>query len=285
MLAATLKDLDKLTFPKYASPKLDGIRCSIQDGVVLSRNFKPIPNKHVQKLFGCIENNGRDGELIVGSPTDPQVFRNTTSGVMSVEGEPEVTFWVFDRLPGEDELYPPGWSLRFSSIKFDGDPVRGVSQDIISNLQELEAFETLMLAEGYEGVMLRDPNALYKFGRSTEKEGGLLKVKRFSQDEAIITGFQERMHNDNEKTLTETGKMKRSLHAEGMVGRGDLGALEVKWGEKKFTVGSGFTDAERTEIWNNKEKYLGQMITFAHFSIGDYDLPRFPTFKGFRNDL
>src|SRR5688572_8614407 len=95
MLAATLTGAPKM-FPLLVSPKLDGIRCLVIHGVLVSRNLKPIPNKWIQGLFGQKKYNGLDGELIVGSDTAVDVFQTTTSGVMSIEGEPDVRFHVFD---------------------------------------------------------------------------------------------------------------------------------------------------------------------------------------------
>ena len=93
MLAVEV-NFDKLRYPIYTQPKLDGIRVIIKDGIVYSRSLKAIPNKYVQSLFGHLH--GLDGELIVGNPTAHDVFQKTTSGVMSKEGEPDVTLYAFD---------------------------------------------------------------------------------------------------------------------------------------------------------------------------------------------
>ena len=69
-----------LKFPVLASPKLDGVRAIVRDGVVLSRALKPIPNKWVQQRFSHLEH--FDGELIVGASNHPDVLRTTTSGVI-----------------------------------------------------------------------------------------------------------------------------------------------------------------------------------------------------------
>ena len=92
-MLATEVDFNKLRYPVYTQPKLDGIRVIIKDGVVYSRSLKAIPNKHVQALFRHLQ--GVDGELIVGNPTAHDVFQKTTSGVMSKEGEPDVTLYAF----------------------------------------------------------------------------------------------------------------------------------------------------------------------------------------------
>ena len=49
LLATEVKNLKDLKLPMLASVKLDGIYALIVDGVIYSRSFKPIKNKHVQK--------------------------------------------------------------------------------------------------------------------------------------------------------------------------------------------------------------------------------------------
>ena len=97
MLSHTIEDTSKIKFPVLVSQKLDGIRCLIINGVAVSRNLKPIRNEHIQSIIGKQEYNGLDGELIVGSPLAKDCYRVTNSGVMSKEGEPYFTYYVFDR--------------------------------------------------------------------------------------------------------------------------------------------------------------------------------------------
>ena len=94
MLAA--KTCTEYRFPLLGSPKLDGIRCLVVDGVVVGRSLKPIPNAYVQEQFGKPEFEGFDGELIVGSPVGDGCFQRTSSGVMSEDGTPDVSYHVFD---------------------------------------------------------------------------------------------------------------------------------------------------------------------------------------------
>jgi DNA ligase-1 len=280
MLAASC-ELDKLRFPLYASAKLDGVRAVIRDGVVLSRSLKPIPNTHVQGLFGALE--GLDGELVVGLPTSPTCYRDTVSGVMSKDGEPSVMLFVFDTCIYMDEPY----NTRFERVH-NYPQRRGVvklSQALVTTLDELLLLESQMLALGYEGLILRDPVGLYKFGRSTAKEGGLLKLKRMNTDEGIVIGFVEQMHNANEATTNELGRTQRSSHKENKHGKSTLGALQVRWGEVEFEVGTGFTDYERQLIWDAQDAYIGSVISFNHFPIGVKDKPRHPSFKGFRDRI
>ena len=88
---------DKLRFPLYASPKLDGIRATVRDGVVYARSNKPIANIHVQEKFKHFE--WFDGELIVGDPTSKTCYRDTCS-VVNSKSKPveDVNFYVFDHI-------------------------------------------------------------------------------------------------------------------------------------------------------------------------------------------
>lgn len=286
MLAAATKG-SNLNYPVLASAKLDGVRALIIDGVVMSRSLKPIPNKHVQKLFGRQELNGLDGELIIGSPTDPDVYRNTTSGVMSIEGEPAVFYYVFD-----DFTETGGFQRRLHTAKrrchkFRHGPIEFVEHHVLEDEMMLQMMEEDFLASGYEGVMVRSLEGPYKHGRSTEKEGWLLKLKRFADSEAKIAGFQELMHNANEAKTNELGQKARSSHKAGKVGKGCLGAITVqdlKTGVE-FDIGTGFTQADRETFWGSRKDLIGAVVKYKYFPGGVKDKPRFPVFLGFRDPI
>lgn len=276
-------NLKSLKFPCIASPKLDGVRALVRDGVVLSRSLKPIPNRHVQLLFGRPELEGLDGELIFGDPTHPEVYRNTVSAVMSIEGQPDVSFYVFDKW-NRDYPYSEVWHHLVYHMSTVLIPVVGRE---INSMEELDDCEALYLANGYEGVMLRDPQSPYKFGRSTAKEGYLLKLKRFADSEAEIIGFEELMHNTNEATINETGHTERSTKQEGLLPAGMLGALVVRdiVTGVEFKIGTGFTAEERLKFWNLRATLKGALVKYQYFPTGSKEKPRFPSFQGFRHRI
>lgn len=275
-------DLTKLKFPLLASPKLDGIRAIVRDGVVYSRSNKPIPNKFVQDRFKHLEH--FDGELIVGEPTAHDVYRQTTSHVMAHDKQGfDVRFYVFDHVQHLGKPY----DIRIENLPVTGKPAGVIThrQHVVGSLAELLTIEDIALNDGYEGLILRDPTAPYKMGRSTMKEGYLLKLKRMCTDEATIIGFIEREHNGNIATVNELGRTKRSSHRAGKSGRGDLGALVCRFGAIEFNIGTGFTDSDRAAIWENQSDYLGKLVSFNHFPIGVKDKPRHPAFKGLRDPI
>jgi DNA ligase-1 len=298
-MLASPADMSKLRFPLWLSPKLDGIRALVINGIVMSRSLKPIPNQHVQELFGHLE--GYDGELIVGSPTDKDCFRNTTSGVMSRDGKPDVNYHVFDR----HDLTACTWEARYRSVAFHPDIVP-VTHYLVHDHESIEEYENVYLMQGYEGVMLRDPNGPYKNGRSTAKEGWLLKVKRFEDSEALVLGMEEKLHNGNEATIGELGQTKRTSHQENLVPLDTMGALivrDLKTGVE-FNIGTGFTDEERSWWWdtggmdvtcdeqvtvqNNGSRLLQfaqpyLIVKYKFFASGSKDKPRFPSYEGIRH--
>ena len=306
MLAAKLEDigLDNLTYPLLASPKLDGVRALVIDGVVMSRSLKPIPNKHVQKLFGRPELEGFDGELCVGPATAKDLMQRTMSGVMSEDGEPDVTYHVFDLWEDSDAFAKRQPRAAYLASRLRGCvPVHHSAVETENQLLELEA---AYLAEGYEGIMLRTLEGGYKQGRCGKKQPWLIKVKRFEDSEAIVIGVEELMHNDNEATINELGRTKRSTHQENKRPAGVLGALICKTPEGVvFNIGTGFTAEQRAQLWRahciarggwpspgGDELYkwalatdpLGRIVKYKHFACsGVKEAPRFPVFLGFRD--
>lgn len=273
----------------WVSKKLDGIRAIIIDGQVRSRKLLLIPNLHVQALFGNRpELEGFDGELIVGPANASDVYARTNSGVMSVKGDPDVMFHAFDHITNPCDTY----TLRLKRLS-EKPHLRGIEivpQHGVMNEQDVLDLEKMYLDDGYEGIMLRahsGPSSFYKFGRSTAKEGTLLKLKRFSDGEAVIVGFQEQMFNGNEATRDELGRTKRSSHAENKTGKGTLGALICRDIESgvEFNIGTGFDDSTKQDLWDRRDSLHGHFVKFKSFKIGVKDAPRFPVYLGMRSPL
>jgi len=276
--------LDKVKFPIYISTKFDGIRALVIDGVVYSRSLKPIRNKHVQKLFGKPEYNGFDGELIVGDIYAKDVFQKTTSGVMSEDGEPDVTYYVFDIFTNNTETYKERLYTLNDKLVLDQFPnVVATQQLYIKTKEELTELLSKEKVKGGEGLIGRNPNGVYKYGRSTPKEQLSIKFKFFQQEYFEVVGYNERMHNTNEQKRDELGYAERSSAKDGLVPTNTLGSLVLKYGDTTFNVGTGFTDALRDEIWFNQEKYLGKLASIRYMSVGVKDKPRIPSFIWFRH--
>ena len=290
-MLASPADLDKVVFPVYGSPKLDGIRAAVVEGKLLSRSLKPIPNKFIYAQLSQAKLTGLDGELIVGSPTAKNVFNKTTSAVRRYDDEPEVMYCVFDlhdlKLDYCDRLMAMRNRVETAQVLAPGVKIQMLPQSLLRSRAELDSFEAMMVDLGYEGVILRSMDSPYKHGRSTAREGYLLKVKRFEDSEAIILSVEEEMFNGNEATTNELGRTKRSSHTAGKTGKDRMGKLHVRdvTTGVEFRVGTGFDDEERLMFWGRPEHYIGQLIKYKFFPVGVKDLPRHPVYLGLRSSI
>ena len=149
----------------------------------------------------------------------------------------------------------------------------------------IDEFERDMLAQGAEGIMLRDSDAKYKCGRSGTKNPELQKVKRFVDNEFLVIGFEPKYTNTNEAKINELGRTERSTAKAGMKALDTMGALilQTKEGEV-FTCGSGFTDKLRDTMWAERDGLIGKLAKVKYFDVGNgYKVPRFPVFVAIRH--
>lgn len=288
---ADKEDFHRLQFPLLASPKLDGIRAVVLNGQLVSRTLKPIPNDFIRNALSKPELEGLDGEIIVGSPTDPDIYLKTNSAVMSIEGEPPFTFFAFDLHNKEGTFEQRLSSLtasRFSQWSLAEMPsIIVLTQHTVKSVEGLVHYQEQCLTAGYEGVMLRRPSASYKYGRSTLREQALVKLKVFEDGEALVLGMTEEMHNANEATTNALGHTERSSHKENKVGKGRMGTLVVRDIDSgvEFELGTGFAAQHRQMFWDNKGQVVGRIVRYRYFAHGVKTKPRHPVFAGFRDPI
>lgn len=293
MRAATLLDSGfvDLVFPLLASPKIDGIRCVIKDGLAYSRTFTPFPNVHLQAWIaeagGLID--GLDGELVVGNVSDENVFNRTQSVVMSTEGDiSDLDYHVFDfwSTPKQKYIHRLETALRFDVV----DNIVGVKHHVMNTVNDVLNFEKRCLDAGFEGIILRSFDGQYKYNKATVKEGTILKLKRFIDAEAEIIGFVEEQANKNEKVKNGIGLSKRGTQKANKSGKDTLGKflcrMRVEDRLVEFGLGSGIDAATRKHVWENQDQYIGQYVTFKYQSLTpDERKPRHPTFVRLRNKI
>lgn len=238
--ALATKAPSNLPFPLWASPKIDGVRAYVLGGVVLSRSGKPIPSEWVQRTYGHLE--GHDGELVHGT------FAETTSSVMSRSGC-GARFVVFDRF----DRHGPH-DVRLAAVDPGADKL---AHTLVTDQAQLDALEASCLEAGYEGLILRDPRAEYVQGRTR----AMMKLKRFEDDEAFVTGFDE-----SDRV-------------------GLLGAFVVRkagTGEE-FRVGAGLREDQRVDFWRMRERLVGKLLRYRYFPTLGMTAPRHAVFSGFRD--
>lgn len=290
MLAATVKseDLEGLEWPMLASPKIDGIRCIVHPTLgAVTRSFKQVANIYVRaKLTSLVAGRRLDGELVaIDKEGNPLSFNATQSALMSRNGRPEFVYNAFDCFTQPDDPFATRvLDARFHVLGINHEQILMVDHQWVDSPEEFQEYTDRCVLLGYEGAMLRKPDGPYKNGRSTLRQGWLLKYKEWADAEGVIIGFEERMHNANEDIKDNFGYAKRTSHKANMEPTGTLGAfiLETTWGELR--VGSGFDENQRQRYWDDRQPLLGRVVTFKYQPHGMQDKPRFPIFLGFRED-
>ncbi len=299
----------KIKFPCIAQPKIDGVRSLNQMGTVTGRSLKTHANLYTTQFFTSDLLIGLDGEMAADRDCCKEdLCRITSSALSTIEGEPFIQWWLFDyicdavrslpylkRLEALDERV--SYLTRLYPIL--GEHLRVIPWVICNNLEEFLAWEQEWLDMGYEGAIVRDINGKHKKGRSTVKEGGLLRVKRFVEEEALVLSLVEGETNLNEKQTNELGNSFRSSHKENKVPNGMVGSLSCRILKdimdpynkgrvlfakgQEITVSPGtMTHQERVMYFEKQSLIVGKIIKFKFFPKGIKDKPRFPNFQTIR---
>jgi DNA ligase-1 len=279
----------KVSGKKLLEPKLDGVRvltivdCEARTVVQYSRNGKELVNfPHITEgLLAHIDDFDRsfvlDGEIISTSfqALMKQVHRKSDADAS------DAVLMLFDMLPlsefkaGKSTL---GQKRRTAFLKqFKGvfDKVSNiglvpqVEVDLDSTVGQMQfiEFNKDAIANGYEGIMIKDLDAKYVCKRHV----AWLKQKPFIEVSLEVTNVEE-----------GTGRNEGRLGALVCSGIDDGKAIVVN-------VGSGFSDNDRIEFWTDRDSVIGQIVEVRADAItqnqdGTYSLrfPRFLRFRGFK---
>lgn len=303
-------NLDEIKYPILASYKLDGIRCLFIKGEMLSRSLKPIQNKQLREKMQPLTDYSRENNCILdGEIYSPELsFQLITKFVMTQNFEDKksikkygkvitipkhLKFYCFDCVKEDNFNQPFAERLLYNvtgnkndlQYKFD-EIINVINQDYLYSAKEVNDYFNIALNNNYEGLILKEPNGKYKCGRGTIKEGLIYKVKPFVTFDAEILGvIQGTEVNPNaEKKINELGRSVTSKKKDDRVLIDKASAFEVEYEGQKLKVVLAMTDAEKEDVWANREQYKGRMIEYKGMLIGSKDVPRHPVMIRFRED-
>lgn len=264
-------DLNKLPKgDKFITEKFDGQRCFtiIKNGKI---TMKSRQNKEITGLTEVLESIKQtglndiclDGELLAINSDYESVYKDTMK-IISTKNEVKtgIKYMVFDIVTLEE----------FENKKKTD--IYSIRRSVLENIKETEFLKITPILyygkddnkvlevlnkcrqNGAEGCMI-NLDKPYEFKRSKT----LLKLKVMNSCDLKIIGFEE-----------GDGKYK-----------GTLGNLICDYKGYQLGVGSGYTDKQREQIWNNQEEYLNRIAEIQYFEEtyndkGGLSL-RFPVFK------
>jgi DNA ligase-1 len=296
--------LDQVRFPCIVQTKVDGVRAMNLEGTLTGRSLDPFPGTGITEYFSKPEFIGLDGEMILGEdPRASGLCSNTTGAMGRFKGVTEMAnmhWWVFDYITPETVGLP--YHVRYSLLTnrvavLDNPRIHLMPGVTVMAKEFLDTLIADFSAAGYEGTIIRNPNAVYKEGRATKKNQELWRVKPWGDFEILVTGITEGQKNENEAKKNTLGRTERSSAQAGMVPNGQVGSLQgtlvkdlvVNGGALTIpagtlvTAGSGkMTEVEAADFFQNPDKIVGHFAKIKTMTYGVKDLPRFPTFESLR---
>jgi len=199
-------------------------------------------------------------------------------------------FYCFDVLVNGEENKPFDWRYTDAAKACNNFPELAIhlSHIKVNNAKEVESYFENVINQGYEGLILRNPQGKYKFGRCTVKENNAFKLKPWVTVDAQIIGFVQatKVNEDAEKTTNELGYSRTSKKIEDRHLIEKAQAFVVKYEDKEVSVPIAMTDEQKEYIWKHQSEYLGKWIEYKFMTVGmkKDGLPRIPKFIRMRSD-
>lgn len=293
-------ELTELVYPRLGSIKFDGSFCLVYDGELYSRNLIPHPNRFLRDRFAPVLELGQSKQLIfMGEIFDPtRQFSEGQSITRSYAGEMgNSSLFVFDCMNRKAWDAKNGW-LKFATRyaiyrrlieSLCDEYVLPVYQEELLNVTDAILKYQRAIADGHEGLVTRDANAYYKFGRCTKREADLFRHTELRRVDAIcleVLEASERKAGVVPPKLLD-GRVHRSFKQDDSVSAGTAGSLRVRdRAGREYGVGFGqsWTAKRKLDLWRERDKAIGKIVEIEHKVAGEKDVPRQAKLVRFRDD-
>jgi DNA ligase-1 len=257
-----------ITFPCFVQRKLDGVRCvAIPGRGLFSRNGKQFP--HLEHIMNDVnklhaERIILDGELYSDELTFQEIVgivKKETLRPGDIETMKKIYLYVYDCVCLDTLDAPYTHRLKtlqtlFGTVRFD--TLRLLLTSECASEEDMKRLHATYVAEGYEGIMLRQRDGVYKAGyRSSE----LQKYKEFCDSEYPVVGFKQ---GDGEEKGCVIWQCRTPAGLE-------------------FSVRPRGTRADRVELFANGADYIGKLLTVRYQELTTDGVPRFPVGISFRD--
>ena len=245
----------------YIFEKIDGVRARLHEDSLKTRTGKilPVPEDFMKQITSfCGDKSIQlDGELIHKNG----VFSDTVSIVRAdknLKDWADIRYRIFD-IVDDTKTFKERYTLlreldrhsKKHSVRHQIKLLR--DRGCIKDETSISSHLSKVVSAGGEGLILRNPDGLYKLGRSAD----LLKVKEFQDDEATVIDHYP-------------GDGRHEGRLGGLVCKLNSGA--------QFRVGTGFSDEERED-----PPEIGSTVTVRYFELSKDGVPRFPVYICIRN--
>jgi len=266
---------DKVQYPAYIQPKLDGVRCIFTKDGAFSRTGKQFKNvRHIESalysLFVTYPKLILDGELynhelkhdfekiisLVRKTKPTEKHRNEAANL--------VQYHIYD-IASMSSISYQGRMMFINSLRNiqsinSKKCIQFIDTQAVIDENDARDMHQEFLNMGYEGSILRNMKGVYKNTRSYD----LMKFKDFDDSEATIIGY-------------EMGQGKRYGTLGKFIMQDDEG---IEFG---CPPGKGYNYDDLANMADNISEYIGQRATFTYFQRTQAGSYRHPLYKCIRN--
>lgn len=310
-------DINQLTYPLLVSTKMDGCRLLFKQGKIVTRSLKELPNIQLNQKFEPLRKYSEENNVIldgeVFAPNIPFQFIVSCFMTEDYEDKKSIKKWtelcqehdyfisrqeVFDKLKFHcfdcltENLKDTPFNARLgnaeNACKSFPELAVAVEHWAVYSAEEVSQVFDQVILKGYEGLILRNPKAPYKFGRARCSENIAYKLKPWATVDSKIIGIVQAtvVNEDAEKTVNELGYSRTSKRQEDRHTIDKAQAFVVDFNGKELSVPIAMPDTQKIYIWKNKNEYIGKYVEFKFMKIGmkENGLPRIPKMIRMRID-
>ena len=190
----------------------------------------------------------------------PDMHFQESSGLLrNDELTPTAEYHVFD-IPESDMPFTRRYQLYQDCIAQLNHPqIKIVKHIKVKSEQHIQDTFVKALNGGYEGLVIKPENHKY----STKRSWSWMKLKAEHSEDLPVIGFFE----GEGKYVGQLG-----------------GVIVERQNGVNVRVGSGFSDAERSNIWQDQYSFINQIIEVKYHEETPDGSLRHPVYKGFRWD-
>ena len=169
----------------------------------------------------------------------------------------KLQYWIYD-IMDEDLTFEERLDFINSDIKpIENDKILVCEHEKVSGWGRIERLHNKYVADGYEGLVLRDPNKKYK---CNSRDNRMVKVKVYQDAEFKILGYTEGALRDEDMTFTCETKLGKSFKVK------PIGDRELK-----------------AQYVQDMKSLIGKMATVKFFAYSDDGIPLQPVLKAIRD--
>lgn len=223
-------------------------------------------------------------------------FSETQHAVMSTHGTPDFKYYMYDfvdadcgtfkeRRARQIELFGDTHSPKYLPIVTSAElgmfsitsaTDRNEFADFMNFVDRV--YEAELENDGAEGIIINDMGHKYRAAKCSTKFPQRLKRKDSIVSEAVIYDWYPLEHNNSEVIEQETGVKKRTNRKQNQTQSTELlgGFRVMSPSGQTFSIGSGFSEAQRREFYKDGDNLIGRIVQFTSTTAGVKDAPRHP---------